>query len=191
MSSALGIVQSHQGGFLVESNPAKGSNITFLLPEMKTKGKRVKPEKSSKKSPDDLHKILVGKTVLSVDEDAAVRSVGEGFLRRLGCRVLSASNGADAVRIYGDRHQEIDAVLLDLTMEGMDGVETCRRMRVINPDLPVVFASGFSVEEVHSRAEELDHFQFVPKPFRLAQIRTIMGDVLGPDRNQKGHPKGR
>lgn len=180
MSSALGIVQSHQGGFLVESLPGKGTTMTFLLPAIQTKGKRTKVEKPSKKSPDDIHKILEGKTVLSVDEDAAVRSVGEGFLRRLGCRVLSASNGPDAVRIYSDRHQDIDAVLLDLSMEGMDGVETCRRMRVINPDLPVVFASGFSVEEVQSRTGDLQHFHFVPKPFRLAQIRSIMGEVLGP-----------
>jgi two-component system cell cycle sensor histidine kinase/response regulator CckA len=105
--------------------------------------------------------------------------VGEGFLRRLGCKVLSAGNGRDAVRIFGDRHQEIDAVLLDLTMEGMDGVETCRRLRVIRPDLPVVFSSGYSPEEVRQRASEVGEFRFVAKPFRLAQIRAIMAEAMG------------
>jgi two-component system cell cycle sensor histidine kinase/response regulator CckA len=178
MSSALGIIQSHRGGFLVDSQPGKGTTISFLLPAAAEPVKRKAAANRRKKEPDMLHLNLAGKTVLAVDEDAAVRSVGEGFLRRLGCKVLSAGNGLDAVRIFGDRHQEIDAVLLDLTMEGMDGVETCRRLRVIRPDLPVVFSSGFPVEEVHQRAGEVGSYGYVAKPFRLAQIRSIMAEAL-------------
>jgi two-component system cell cycle sensor histidine kinase/response regulator CckA len=178
LSWALGTIQGHRGGFLVDSQPGKGTSVTFLLPL----GNAVAVAKAlprSKKAPDDLHLNLTGKTVLSVDEDAAVRSVGDGFLRRLGCKVLSAGSGLDAVRIFSDRHDEIDAVLLDLTMEGMDGVETCRRLRVIRPHLPVVFSSGFSADEVHLRAAEVGSYRFVPKPFRLAQIRAIMAEALG------------
>ena len=180
LSSALGIIQSHNGGFLVESQPGKGTTFAFLLPEQS----EVRPQRAAaprrKKEPDNLHLNLAGRTVLAVDEDAAVRAVGEGFLRRLGCRVLSAGTGLDAVRIFSDRHGEIDAVLLDLGMEGMDGVETCRRLRVIRPDLPVVFSSGSSGEEIQQRAGEVGHFSFVHKPFRLAQIRAIMAEAMGP-----------
>lgn len=176
MSTALGIIQGHRGGFLVDSRPGKGTAVTFLLPVVQwtksaTKGKHPK-------EPDNLHLNLTGKTVLAVDEDAAVRAVGEGFLRRLGCNVLLASNGTDAVRIFGGRHQDIDAVLLDLTMEGMDGVETCRRLRVIRPDLPVIFTSGFTAEEFRRRAAEVGDYFFVSKPFRLDRIRSILVDAL-------------
>ncbi len=179
MSTALGIVQGHKGGFLVESVPGDGTVITFLLPESQRPGRNRPKVKASRKAPDNLHLSLKNKTVLTVDEDAAVRAVGEGFLRRLGCRVLSAGNGPDAVRIFGDRQQDIDTVLLDLTMEGMGGVETCRRLRAIRPDLPIVFASGFSSEEVEKRAAGLEPYAFVPKPFRLVQMRRIMATVLG------------
>ena len=179
MSSALGIIQSHQGGFLVESQVDKGTTITFLLPAKQDKVLKKTAPARRKKEPDNLHIHFKGKTVLSVDEDAAVRSVGEGFLRRLGCKVLSAGSGMDALRIFGERHQDIHAVLLDLSMEGMDGVETCRRLRVIRPDLPVVFSSGYSEEEVHKRAVEVGEYSFIPKPFRLAMIRSVMAEVMG------------
>jgi len=64
-------------------------------------------------------------------------------------------------------------------MEGMSGVETCLRMRSIRPDLPVVFSSGFSAEEVDKVAAEASPYSFVPKPYRLAQIRAIMAGALG------------
>ena len=175
MSASQGMIQSHKGGFQVESQMGVGSTITFLIPvprqDAVARGRR-------RKDPDDLHLKLEGKTVLTVDEDSAVRSVAEGFLRRLGCRVLSAGNGLDALRIFTDRNQDIDAVLLDLTMQGMDGVETCRRLRVIRPDLPVVFASGFSEEEVAGKVSGVGEYSFVAKPYRLARIRTIMAECL-------------
>jgi two-component system cell cycle sensor histidine kinase/response regulator CckA len=178
MSSALGMIQSHNGGFLVESQLGVGTTVSFLLPIPDRQRARKKSRRT--KAPDDLHLKLQGRTVLAVDEDAAVRSVGEGFLRRLGCQVLSASNGLDALKIFSDRHQDIDAVLLDLTMQGLDGVETCRRLRVIRPDLPVVFASGFAEEEVRQRVGEVGDFSFVAKPYRLAEIRRIMAEALDP-----------
>jgi len=179
MSAALGLIQGHEGGFLVESQPGKGSTITFLLPAVEASSGMKPKARKSKKAPDQLHLKLTGRTVLSVDEDAAVRKVGDGFLRRLGCKVLSAASGYDAIRIFSDRHQEIDAVLLDLSMEGMGGVETCLRMRSIRPDLPVVFSSGFTAEETEKIAEEAKPFSFVPKPYRLVQIRAIMAEAIG------------
>ena len=91
LSSALGMIQSHGGGFQVETQTGVGSTIRFLLP---VRAKSAATRRSRRrKDPDNLHLKLEGRTVLTVDEDSSVRSVAEGFLRRLGCHVLSASNG--------------------------------------------------------------------------------------------------
>ena len=86
---------------------------------------------------------LAGKLILVVDDDPRVRAVGESFLRRLGCKVLSAADGFEAIRVFGERHRDIDAVLLDFTMAGMDGMSAYRRLRVIRSDIPVILSSGY------------------------------------------------
>ena len=57
-------------------------------------------------------------------------------------------------------------------------METCRRLRVVRPDLPVVFASGFSEEEVTNKVVGVGEYSFVAKPYRLARIRAIMAQAL-------------
>jgi len=178
LSAALGIVKGHGGGFLIDTIEGVGSTVSFLLPEAPVKTRK-KAKGKRKKSPDTLHLDLPGKLVLVVDEDPAVRRVCEGFLRRLGCSVLSVGNGPDAVRIFSQRFDEIDLAILDLSMTDMDGVATFRRLRVIQPNLPVIFSSGYGEEELHERARGLDEYGFISKPFKLANVRQALGMALG------------
>ena len=178
LSAAQGIIKGHGGAFLIDTIVGVGSTISFLLPE--APAEEPKPKKSKrKKSPDTLHLDLPGKLILVVDEDPAVRQVCEGFLRRLGCNVLSVGNGPDSVRIFSQRFEEIDLAILDLSMADMDGVATFRRLRVIQPDLPVIFSSGYGEEELHERARGLDEYGFISKPFKLASVRHALGLALG------------
>ena len=113
-----------------------------------------------------------------VDDEKGVRSVGESLLRRFGCKVLVAADGFDAIRIFGQRHQEVDVVLLDLAMEGMDGVATGRRMRTIMPGVPIVFTSGFSEDVVREKGVSLEPFEVLSKPFLKNQLREILVRIL-------------
>lgn len=180
MAAALGILRGHGGGFLLDTVPGRGTTITCLLPAQDsikdvTEGQKPKAVEKDEARPD-----LTGRTVLVVDDDHAVRWVGEGFLRRLGCKVLSATDGFEAVRIFGQRYREIDIVLLDVTMAGMDGVATCRRLKVIRPDVKVVLTSGYNEDDVMSRSSGLEPAGFVPKPFTLAQMADVLGRAIGP-----------
>ncbi|PIE63992.1 MAG: hypothetical protein CSA24_03320, partial [Deltaproteobacteria bacterium] len=136
LSAAMGIVQGHKGGMLVDSVPSVGTTVSVLLP--RAPRLVAKPRRPRKKAPDNLHQDLAGKLILLVDEDTPVRKVCEGYLRRLGCSVLSVDNGPDSVRIFSQRFQEVDVVILDLGMAEMGGVATMRRLRVIKPDVPVI-----------------------------------------------------
>jgi len=177
MSAALGIVTGHRGGFMIDTGPADGTTVCFLLPVH-----RIEPEPSRKRprrSPENPGVDLKGRTILVVDDDPSVRAVGERCLRRLGCKVLSAADGYEAVRIFGERHHDIDAVLLDFTMAGMDGLSAYRRLRVIRSDIPVVLSSGYDPEEVAARVASLDIAGFVAKPYSLVTMRQVMAEVLG------------
>jgi PAS domain S-box-containing protein len=175
MSTALGIIKGHRGGFLVETGPATGSTISFLLPVHRA---AAAPGRPRRRSPEKPPVDLTGKLVLVVDDDPSVRAVGESYLRRLGCRVLSAGDGFEAIRIFGERHGEVDAVLLDFTMAGMDSLTAFRRLRAIRPDVPVILSSGYDRREVEARTDGLDISGFVAKPYSLQLMRRVLTDVM-------------
>jgi CheY-like chemotaxis protein len=175
MSAALGIIKGHGGGFRMETGPANGSAISFLLPVHRAEVSAPRRRRRRREVPEV---NLTGKLVLVVDDDPRVRAVGESFLRRLGCKVLSAADGFEAVRIFGERHRDIDAVLLDFTMAGMDGMSAYRRLRVIRSDIPVIMSSGYDEQEVEDRIQGCDIAGFVAKPYRLRMMREVLAQVL-------------
>jgi PAS domain S-box-containing protein len=175
MSAALGIVKSHGGCFRIDTDPELGTTVRFLLPVAEPAGRNHAARNGgAPPKPVDLG----GKLIMVVDDDPAVRKVGASFLRRLGCNVLAAGDGFEAIRVFGQRHADIDAVLMDFTMAGMDGLTTCRRLRVIRPDVPVVLSSGHDLEEKMDEVDNLAISGFVSKPFTLKQLSTELGRAL-------------
>jgi len=178
LSAALGIVKSHGGCFLLDTSPGFGTNVRFMLPVAEA-DRRDAPEAGGDGRGREAATVdLAGRLVLVVDDDPAVRKVGMGYLRRLGCRVLAAADGFEAIRVFGQRHADIDAVLMDFTMTGMDGLTTCRRLKVIRPDVPIVLASGHDLGGKVDQEGDLVVSGFVSKPFNLKQIHSELGRVL-------------
>lgn len=178
MSAALGIIKSHGGCFTLKTGPQEGTTIRFMLPVTDRKEATDAKLKRRPRRAVPATVDLNGRLVMVVDDDSAVRKVGMSFLRRLGCNVLAAADGFEAIRVFGQRHADIDAVLLDFTMTGMDGLTTCRRLRVIRPDIPVILSSGHDFDDVMGKAGELGCSGFVSKPFTLKQMGAEIGRVL-------------
>jgi len=175
LSAALGIVKGHGGAFMVESRPDQGSEVSFWLPVHQVSA--VDDDRQGGR-PTPVSFDLKGRTILLVDDDSRVREVAESYLRRLGCRVLSAADGYDAVRLFGQRHDEIDAIILDYTMPGMDGVGTSRRLRVIRPDVPLFISSGHDEAGVRAKSGDLGMAGFVAKPYNLHQLNEVLATAL-------------
>ncbi len=174
MSAALGIVRGHGGAFRVTSLPDQGTAISFWLPVREaavSNGGAAVP-------PPAVSFDLRGRTILLVDDNAKVRAVAESFLRRLGCKVLSAADGYDAVRLFGQRHSDIDAVILDYTMPGMDGAATSRRLKVIRPDVPLLITSGHDEAGLRAKSGDLGMAGFVAKPYNLRQLNEVLAAAL-------------
>ena len=133
------------------------------------------PNAQDEQRPDSL------RTVLLVDDEAHVRLLTEKMLERSGYEVVQASNGREAIEVFTERGDEIDVVLLDVMMPVMTGHEAILELRQIDPDLPVVFFSGYDQGEV---AEHLSDpsttTRFLAKPFTMAQLDENIRAALAP-----------
>ncbi|MHB9009590.1 MAG: response regulator, partial [Limisphaerales bacterium] len=115
-------------------------------------------------------------TILVVDDEKPVRLLLERTLARAHFQVLLAEDGRRAVDLYREHADQIDCVVLDLTMPEMDGLQTYQQLRQIRDRVTVVLASGYDEQEVQGRFAGHDVAGFIQKPFdREALLAVIHG----------------
>jgi FixJ family two-component response regulator len=117
-------------------------------------------------------------TVLVIDDDDGVRDTAARMLEQAGLGVLVAGNGHDGLRVFREHQSGIVAVVLDLTMPVMGGLEVAGALRELRPDLPIVLMSGFSVEELTRQSTGLGITGFVEKPFTARDLLTAVRHAL-------------
>jgi len=174
MAAVMGIIRSHSGAVKVESEKGKGSTFTALFPIQGVSLSRATTKPVEEEStPDE-------KTVLLVDDEDMVTEIGCQFLERLGYRVETASSGQEAVDLLNRTpHQSIDCILLDLTMPGMDGLETMRQIKKIRPDQKVIIVSGYTRQQIEDRfANVAPPDGFIHKPFEMKALKETLYSVM-------------
>ena len=102
------------------------------------------------------------------------------MLERMGYHVLVAEDGRQALSIYSRHKETIGLVLLDLTMPHMDGEETYRELRRINPEVRVVMSSGYSEMDVSARFVGKGMAGFIQKPYSRAELAQCRRAALPP-----------
>jgi CheY-like chemotaxis protein len=159
---------SSAGGFVqVESEVGLGSAFSIHLPLKAPPAERRTAVKSSG--------LEAGSgTVLVVDDEPMVLAFVEQALKRLGYQVLTAVDGRQACEVYSSRSQQIDMVLLDMVMPGTTGLEACRRLREINPNVKVILSSGYSSGEVVREARLAGAVGFIGKPYSLEELSRAL-----------------
>jgi CheY-like chemotaxis protein len=100
------------------------------------------------------------------------------MLRRLGFTVLAARDGVEAVKVFNEQKNAIRFVLSDLTMPRMDGWETLTALRRIDPDLPVILASGYDKAQVMAGEHSEWPQAFLGKPYRLNELKDAINQAL-------------
>ena len=173
LAAVLGIVRGHKGALKVYSEQGKGSTFKILLPcsdEPESKVASTVTERESRT-------ILAG-TILVVDDEEIVRAVAARVLEACGCDVVVAADGREALDRMAERPEGFDAVVLDLTMPHMDGIETFRELIKLNPKIKVLLMSGFNEQEAISQFTGKGLAGFLQKPFDSQDLWFKLQQIL-------------
>ena len=174
LAAVSGIVQGHKGALKVYSELGKGSSFKFLLPVASGEGEASTEAAGTKGTP-----LVARGTILVVDDEETIRAVAARMLESLGFRVILASDGRDALTLYAERRAEIVGVLMDLTMPHLDGEETFRELRRIDPTVRVLLMSGYNEQDAIARFVGKGLAGFIQKPFNLEDLKASLHSTLG------------
>ena len=155
LSTVYGIVKQSGGFIFADSKVGKGTRFVIYLPVHREEARRGAPRKLAKPKEDEL---WGSGTVLLVEDEPMVRSVAERALTRHGYTVITADNGEDALEILG-RGEQIDLLISDVVMPGMDGPTMVREARKSRPDLKILFMSGYAEEQLRNSID-IDNVEF-------------------------------
>jgi two-component system cell cycle sensor histidine kinase/response regulator CckA len=179
LAAVYGIMTQNDGYVALSSGPGHGTTFTLYLPLFAGR----EPVERRKAAPPPIRNALpTASTVLVVDDEPHVLSVAARSLERSGFHVLRASDGRSALEMV-DGHGPPDLVLTDLMMPGMGGVELGRRLKQLWPALPVLYMSGYSVEDLRREGvtgveRELVHKPFTPDSL-VARVTATLSSAAG------------
>jgi CheY-like chemotaxis protein len=174
LAIVYGIVQNHSGAITCESEPDKGTCFDIYLPA------GIHEEEVS---PAGLDAELVGgrETILLIDDEDFLRTLGEQVLGLYGYVVLTAADTDSALAIYEKEWSRIDLVILDLIMPGKSGYQCMEMLLQINPEVRIIVASGY-VEMEGWGSEHLTHARFiVRKPYEMRDLLQLIRKALDDD----------
>ena len=121
-----------------------------------------------------LHQDVQMKTILIVDDEAVIRDLCSRALK--GYNVVQAGNGQDALKLFDKG--DIDVVLTDVMMPGMDGIELLKKIKQKEPTIVVIVMTGFAEKDVILNALKADADDFISKPLNLLQLKTAIDKAL-------------
>jgi CheY-like chemotaxis protein len=173
LSMVYGTAANHGGMVNVESELGRGTMVTIHLPALESSAVELKP--AERKRP--VSKPGTG-TILIVDDEKFIRSMGKRMLETLGYTVLLAENGKEALEVYRKWQDKISLVVLDLMMPVMDGAEAFRKLREVNPRLRILISSGYTKEEKAESLLAAGAAGFVQKPFDIETFSEELAKAL-------------
>ena len=175
MSAILGILRSHGGGIHIDTVPDEGTTIRVLMPAQAEAVAKPVVQSSAKGQGD----WKGSGAVLVVDDEMQLRDMASKMLTRMGFEPHIAEDGSQALNLLAERNGAFSAVLLDLTMPGLSGVDVLNQIRALYPDLKVIISTGYGEQALADHFKTTKPDGFVAKPYRYQQLVEAMLKTLG------------
>ncbi len=168
-----GIIEQHGGHINCKSKPGQGTIFKIYFP--------VAEARKSDEAPGKPQPAGGTETILLVDDEEDVRDLASRILDGAGYRVITAGDCPGAVEIYDKERKKISLVILDLIMPKMGGRQCLEKLRMIEPTVKMLIASGYSDTESKDELIQAGAKGFVGKPFQMTQLLKTVRDVLDAD----------
>jgi PAS domain S-box-containing protein len=174
LSVVYGIMKSHRG--IVDVETAQGRGTTFLLyfPVHEEVSKAVKADKELSAEVDG-----GTETILFVEDEQMLRDLVSSLLQAKGYKILTASNGVEAMDVYVQRKDEIELILTDIGLPKMSGLEMVKKIREMNAAAKVILASGYLDPDDKSELLKAGAHEFVEKPYLPDELFRKIRQVIG------------
>ena len=174
LSTVLGIAKSH-GGFLnVTSEAGKGTTFSCFFPA--TPNAKVEARAEKKALPRGN-----GETILVVDDEAGILTAAQKLLETHGYKVITSTDGGEALAVYAQHRDSIRAVLTDVIMPVMDGAAMMRVLKKLEPGIKVIATSGIDQNAKFEELKSLGMKAFIAKPYTAEKILTTLREILDTD----------
>lgn len=172
LATALTIVRSHDGFINVYSDAGRGTKFSVYIPTAKLEEglrKSIEPGTFPRGS---------GELILVVDDEENIREIARATLEKFGYRVVTATDGTDAMAIYAQQGADINLILTDIAMPYMDGTALIRAIRKINPQSKIIAMSGLMNSDQTSELQNLNVNSFLSKPYTAENLLKLLAEIL-------------
>lgn len=176
LSTVYGFVKQFNGEIRAFSAPGQGTNFFLYFPMVE--GKDVQQISPGIGVQDEIEESNAA-TIMIVDDDENVRSFTTMALQSRGFKVISAIDGQEALSKFEEIGNEIDLLISDVIMPGLDGRNLYGKLLAGFPDLRVVFLSGYTQDILHENNHLGEHLHFLKKPFSIHELFNTVTDSLG------------
>ena len=176
LSTVYGIIKQSGGYVLAQSEVGRGTTFRIYLPRVEEPAENASVTRASKS-------VTGGsETVLLVEDEESVRQLVRETLEAKGYKVLEADHGAAALRVASDHHGPIDMLITDVVMPGMSGRELSEQLSASDPDIKILYLSGYTEDAVVHQGVLEPGTSFLQKPFTLQALARKVREVLRSER---------
>lgn len=170
LSTVTGIIKSHGGFVKVDSTVGKGSQFQVYLPAVES----TQTQEAENIELPTGH----GELILVVDDEAPIREITKTLLETHNYKVLTASNGIEAIAVYAEHHDEINLVLTDMMMPSMDGLTTIHTLQKMNPQIEIIAVSGLASNRQVAETSGTSVKTFLSKPYTANELLRTLDEVI-------------
>jgi two-component system cell cycle sensor histidine kinase/response regulator CckA len=170
LATVYGIVKQSGGHVEVDTAPGAGTTFRIFLPSVEV-APAIVPA-----APEEV--VGGSETLLLVEDEAALRSLGQEILRDQGYKVLAAGSGGEALELARNHTAPIHLLVTDVVMPGMDGRELADRLAPLHPETRCLFMSGYTDDAIVRRGVREEGMPFLQKPFSIDALALKVREVL-------------